>query len=220
MTEQTYIERTTAAIEALEQALRSRFKAEGAPAIPYVYNGATYDIRDRETRMLVVAAITDGYYHRHAEYTQKRIDRWAEKGCGGERPATPTTDGALLDRLNDIILYDDFVDSNPNKAREAEYPVFSETQLARRREGKHQGKREGVVGREVAFGQSNSVGVDGRNYATPIRRERSDKENTFMDAGTKSRNRERQQAYDAFTKEQPVITYNLADLALECGEVA
>lgn len=209
MTKTTYREDFATSVRAIESAMWALFKADDSPPIPFTYGGRTYDLRAIPERTEAIRSLTDDYALSHAEFNDAAMAAYRERGGDGEGPAVVLTDSALLDRLANVLLYEDFTDENPRKMQDAEYPVMSETQLARRREGKHVGKREGVAGREVAFGQSHSVGVDGRNYAAPTRRERSDKENAFIDDAAMARNSDRQRAYNEFTREQPVITYNL-----------
>jgi hypothetical protein len=115
----------------------------------------------------------------------------------GEMP-----DAVALERLSDLILYEELTDDDRMKVRNNEYPFLSETQLARRQEGLH--ARGGTSG-EVPLSAADSVGSDGKSYGIPTRRERNKRENRFVDKEAKIRNKERKHNYTEFTKVQPVI---------------
>lgn len=226
--EQTYIERTTAAIEALEQVMRARFKADDAPPIPYVYNGATYDIRDRETRMLVVAAIQDAYYRDHGEFNQYALDAWYAKGqlrsSPGQRPSPVSVNTALMDRLTNVVLYDELADEDAHKAQHNEYPIYSDTQLERRREGRRGSESTNMRGEtpirdDDAQGAGVILAADGRNSRTGVgRRKRTPSENNAVDAGAKIRNKARAVRYKRDTAAGAVVTYNLRETGGELTE--
>lgn len=205
MTEKTYIERTTAAIEALESALRTFFKADATPPIPYVYNGTTYDIRDRETRMLVIAAIQNAYYRDHGEFNQYALDVWYAKGSPGQRPTPVPANAALLDRLTDAALYEEITDPNPHKVAHTEYPFMSERQLDLRRD------------RETSDSAAEAHGADGKEYRAPTKRARTPYEKFSVDAGAKIRNAVRAARYKRDTAPGRVVPYNLRDTG---GELA
>jgi hypothetical protein len=118
-------------------------------------------------------------------------------GKTGEMPDT-----VALERLADLVLYEELTDDDRMKVRNNEYPFLSETQLARRQEGLH--ARGGTSG-EVPLSAADSVGSDGKSYGIPTRRERNKRENRFVDKEAKIRNKERKHNYTEFTKVQPVI---------------
>ena len=223
LTEQTYIERTTTAIEALESALRRLFKADDTPPIPYVYNGATYDVRDRETRMLVIAAIQDAYYRDHGEHNQYALDAWYAKGSPGQRPTPVPANAALLDRLTNVALFEELTDANPYKAQHNEYPFYSDTQLDRIRNGRRGSeptnmRGETPVREDGDLGPGVILSADGRDHGDPRRRNRTKRENVSVDAGAKIRNKARAAQYKRDTAEGPVKSYNLRDTGGELTE--
>lgn len=118
-------------------------------------------------------------------------------------------DPVQLERLADYILKEELTDASKNKVRREEYPIFSEWQLARRKDGRHRRKENAYV--EVPLEAARTYSGDGRNYRVPKRRRRRLRENIFMDEKTKSRNRERRRKYREFTKPGPVITYKLEE---------
>jgi hypothetical protein len=132
------------------------------------------------------------------------IDRVTEEWFAktGDMP-----DAKQIERLADLILHEELTDTHPDKMTTAEYPFMSEEQYARRTEGRHVKKKNNR--KEVGFSASHTVGTDGRNHAKPLRRVREDNENKYIDKVTKTRNKERRQTYNDFTKVQPVITTNL-----------
>jgi hypothetical protein len=119
----------------------------------------------------------------------------------GEMP-----DAVSLERMANLCIYEELADTNPDKITQEEFPIMSDTQLARRREGKHR-KSEANYRIEVPFGLAENYGIDGGNYNQPLRRQRSERENRFVDKEAKIRNKQRKEAYDEFTKVQPVIIH-------------
>jgi hypothetical protein len=110
-------------------------------------------------------------------------------GKTGEMP-----DAVALERLADLVLYEELRDTHPDKVTRTDYPFFSETQFEERRKD------------EASFKLSEEHGVDGRNHKPPTRRERTRRDLKFVDKHAKTRNKERKQRYTEFTKVQPVIT--------------
>jgi hypothetical protein len=110
----------------------------------------------------------------------------------GEMP-----DAVTLERLADLILYEELSDTHPDKVTRTEYPFFSETQFEERRKS------------EASFKLSEEQGVDGRNHKPPVRRERTNRELKFIDKQARARNKERKHTYHEFTKVQPVVVRKL-----------
>lgn len=117
-------------------------------------------------------------------------------------------DDKALERLADLCLYEELTDDRPDKMTLEEYPIMSDEQEARRKEGKHR-KKDANTRIEVPLGIAENVGVDGRDYNRPTRRDRSNREKTFVDKEAKARNKERRKKYEEFTKIQPVTTYKI-----------
>jgi hypothetical protein len=134
----------------------------------------------REVRLGKIRQLTEDYFDKNGEWP----------------------DAVSLERLADLVLYEEITDTDRMKARNNEYPFFSETQLARRQEGLH--ARGGTSG-EVPLSAADSVGTDGKSYGIPTRRKRNSRENRFVDKEAKIRNKERKHQYTEFTKVQPVI---------------
>lgn len=226
----TYREDTVQATEAMEFILRARFKAEGCPQIPFEYGGITHDLRDRETRMLLVAAIQKEYYGSHGEFNQRIVDEWYAAGAKGERPAAVPADVKLMDRLTDIVLHEELVDEDPYKCEHNEYPIFSDTMMARRREGRrgtddtNMGGETGlnVEGDGATAEMHSKTGVhlatDGKDYRRPIRRTRSMSELLHVDSVAKIRNRKRAIQYLRDIAPGKVVTYNLYETGGELTE--
>jgi hypothetical protein len=112
-------------------------------------------------------------------------------------------DAKQLERLADLILHEELTDGSNE--------ILSDTQIARRQEGKHTRKTDNPK-IEVPFKIAENVGIDNRNYNKPIRRERSQRENEYVDKAAKIRNEDRMKRYKEFTKIQPVITNKIADV--------
>lgn len=132
----------------------------------------------REVRLGKIEELTEGYF-----------------ANTGEMP-----DGVALERLADLVLYEELTDNNEHKISQNEYPILSERQFDRRdnREVKSTNGMDGNA-------------TDGRYHGKPTRRERSDYENKFVDKKSRIRNKERKKAYHEFTKVQPVKTYKIGD---------
>jgi hypothetical protein len=132
----------------------------------------------REVRLGRIEQLTEDYYAKT-----------------GEMP-----DGIALERLADLILYEELTDSDRMKVRNNEYPILSEYQFDR---------RDNVVS-TVGDDIENSPS-DGRKHLKPTRRTRSDYENKFVNKKAKIRNKERKQSYTEFTKVQPVIVRKMSN---------
>ncbi len=98
-----------------------------------------------------------------------------------------------LERLSDLILYEELSDMRRNKMSTAEYPIMSENQENRRKDDRHVRKRPEGAGREVPLSEATSVDIGGRNYRRPVRRVWGNKD-------VKSRNKELRKRYNAFIK--------------------
>jgi hypothetical protein len=122
-----------------------------------------------------------------------------------ERPSP-----ADINVITDMILNEELTDPNPYKVTHNEYPILSETQLARRREGKHTRKTDNPI-IEVPLSIAENYGTDGIGYDYPTRRKRSERENMFVDKEAKIRNKERRDRYADFTKVQPVIVRKIGN---------
>lgn len=97
-----------------------------------------------------------------------------------------------LERLADLLLYEELSNTHPDKMAREEYPIMSDHQLSRRHSG------------EVSMKVAEEYGVDRRNYKPPVRRKRTRKETWQIDRDAKSRNEERRRAYREFTRVQAV----------------
>ncbi|MCI4129449.1 hypothetical protein MMJ47_18455 [Bacillus haynesii] len=130
---------------------------------------------DRIQRIEEITALADAYFD-----------------AVGEHP-----DSIALERMANLVIYEELADSHPDKMTREEYPIMSETQLSRRREGKHR-KKEANYRIEVPFKLAENIGINGRNYDLPVRRERSLRENMAVDEQARSRNKERRKRYIDF----------------------
>jgi hypothetical protein len=130
----------------------------------------------RAARLFLIAELTEDYFAKT-----------------GEMP-----DAIALERLADLLLYEELTDTNEHKISQTEYPFLSDRQFDRR------------DSREVksAFGMDGNA-ADGQKHGRPTRRERSSYENKFVDKKARIRNKERKKAYQDFTKVQPVIIRRL-----------
>jgi hypothetical protein len=140
----------------------------------------------RELRLVKIEALTEEYFAR-----------------AGEWP-----DSVALERLSDLCLWEELSDPDEHKVSRNEYPILSETQIARRQEGKHARKNDNPK-IEVPLGIAENYGTDGKIHDYPTRRQRSERENRFVDKEARIRNKERKHKYVEFTKMQPVISYKI-----------
>ncbi|PFF13825.1 hypothetical protein CN324_28075 [Bacillus anthracis] len=131
-------------------------------------------ISNRDVRTKEIKSLTDAYV-----------------GTVGERP-----EPKQLERLADLLLYEELHDTHPDKMTREEYPIMSDHQLSRRHSG------------EVSMKVAEEYGVDRRNYKPPVRRKRTRKETWQIDREAKSRNEGRQKAYREFTRVQIVKVYH------------
>jgi hypothetical protein len=128
-----------------------------------------------------------------------RIEALAEDyfAKAGEMP-----DVVALERMADLVLYEELTDNNEHKISQTEYPFLSERQYDRRdsREVKSKNDMDGNA-------------ADGQKHGRPTRRDRSDYENRFVDKKARIRNKERKKEYHEFTKVQPVFIHEIDDFA-------
>ncbi|EOO19996.1 hypothetical protein [Bacillus cereus] len=136
-------------------------------------------ISNRDVRAEEIKALTDAYV-----------------GAVGQRP-----EPKQLERLADLLLYEELSDTHPDKMTLAEYPIMSDHQLSRRHS------------REVSMKVAEEYGSDKRCYKPPVRRKRTRKETWQIDREAKSRNEERRKAYREFTRVQAVKLYNKTEIS-------
>ncbi|NGM81214.1 hypothetical protein G5B47_02175 [Paenibacillus sp. 7124] len=201
----TYREALAAAVAEMETLMRTLFKAEGEPPIMFDYGDWGYDLRDRHSRRLAVKAVSDVYTLAHNDFNAENQRRYFDRGGNGEGPALISADTALLDRLADVLLYEEITDENPYKIAHTEYPFMSDRQLDLRRD------------RETSDSAAESHAVDGNDYRAPEKRRRTPYENYRVDTGAKIRNAERAAQYKRDTAPGKEVTYNLRDTG---GELA
>ncbi|TEA81194.1 hypothetical protein [Bacillus thuringiensis] len=137
-------------------------------------------ISNRDIRAKEIKLLTDAYV-----------------GTVGER-----SEPRQLERLADLMLYEELHDTHPDKMTREEYPIMSEHQLSRRQSG------------EVSMKVAEEYGVDRRNYKPPVRRKRTRKETWQIDREAKSSNEERRKVYREFTRVQAVRVYNGRELVV------
>lgn len=194
-----YHEQLAHTVAQIETLMRAFFKAEGLPPIPFTYNGLRYNLRDRTERAAAVKAVADAYILAHNAFNDANRGRYFERGGGGEGPALVPVDSALLDRLADVLLYDELTDEAKNKVSAEEYPFLSERQFERRR------------GEEVGDKLADDYGSDRRNYREPKRRKRTKREHDVVDSASLARNKERAAQYKRDTATVTTARYNLRD---------
>ncbi|MFW0909634.1 hypothetical protein [Bacillus altitudinis] len=148
-------------------------------------------------------AITDIYERTKAGAIER------EERIGEIEALLATYDGTppanALERLSDLVLYEELSDMRRNKMTAEEYPIMSENQENRRKDARHVRKRPEGAGREVPLSEASSVDIGGRNYRRPVRKIWSNKE-------VKSRNRALRKRYNDFVngKSSGQFTVNIA----------
>ncbi|MGT4651552.1 hypothetical protein [Bacillus cereus] len=105
-----------------------------------------------------------------------------------------------LERLSDLILYEELSDTRRNKMTAEEYPIMSERMEKTRRTGESSDK------------MAEEYDTVGTNRAIPKRRTRSPYENLFTDRHAKARNKTARKRYNAFVsgKSSGQFTVNIA----------
>lgn len=121
----------------------------------------------------VVYLSTRAFRHAEIEHiTTQYIDN------NGKTPAPH-----LLDRLANVFLHEELSDPHPDRMsriitpemtlderRLHEYPIMSERMYNARTRGSGRSKtKAGVQNVEVAFGQADNIGADGKDYGVPQR---------------------------------------------------
>ncbi|UTR05169.1 hypothetical protein MM326_13735 [Alkalihalobacillus sp. LMS6] len=107
------------------------------------------------------------------------------------------------DALNSYVLRDDLRWSHPDKMTLIDYPFESRSQTERRAK------------KSLPLKLAEERGADGRDYRLPTKKKRSRYENWYVDKHAKARNKERREAYQAFTKTQPVVEYRVDPAEIE-----
>lgn len=101
------------------------------------------------------------------------------------------------DALNSYVLRDDLRWSHPDKMTLIDYPFESRSQVKRRAQ------------KRVPLELAMEIGVDGRSNRKPTRKSRTPYEKWYVDKHTQARNKAQRQAYQTFTKTQPVVEYRV-----------
>ena len=164
---------------------KAQFETYVNTLITSIRESGSSAISNRDVRAKEIKSLTDAYV-----------------GTVGERP-----DEFQLERLTDLLLYEELTDSHPDKMTRNEYPIMSETQLARRQTGAHVRKGTTPKG-EIPMNALYDVSADGGSPRIPKRRTLNTSEMILRDK-TKSRNKERRRTYLEFKKPGKVITWQL-----------
>lgn len=160
------------------------------PDLKGLLNGIIDDLFSKVKRRPIEETIED---------VRKVTDAYVEEV--GERPGVTE-----LDRMATLILNEEITDPSRMKMRDNEYPIMSDTQEARRKEGRHQRKGDSPSG-EIPLSWSEEVGADGRDYR-PQTRDNNRKMRDVLGVPppiTKA-NRERKKRRRAAVKASPVRT--------------
>jgi hypothetical protein len=200
---ETYKERLSRLVTGIENAVKDRKTNEHAR---YIHEMVTYDVGDRDQRIILIHLVTDAYAVAHAEVSQQNIDHWVAEGCRGERPSPTSLDCVLLDRLGDAILDEELTDTSRSKTYNEEYPFLSERQFERRRD------------REYSLTLADTYDLDGVNRAKPERRRRTAKEQRFVEKTARIKNRRRNAQYKRDTTAGALHTYKLRENGGELTE--
>lgn len=81
-------------------------------------------------------------------------------------------DGALLERMTNVILHEELTDNDKDKMQKYEYPILSDSMYQRRTEGRRgkSKRKDKLVLREVPLSHARNLGADGKNYTVPNRK--------------------------------------------------
>ncbi|MEK4267930.1 hypothetical protein [Bacillus sp. FSL W8-0940] len=121
---------------------------------------------DRIERIEEITALADAYFD-----------------AVGEHP-----DSIALERMANLIIYEELSDTNKNKMKNDEYPIMSERMEKTRRSG------------ETSEKMAEEYDEFGKNQGKPARRRLSTYEGIQMDRCAKARNKERRKKYLDFVK--------------------
>jgi hypothetical protein len=105
-------------------------------------------VSDRTKRIALIAELIESYI-----------------AATGQRP-----DSVQLDRLATLCLREELTDTNEYKMSQNEYPIMSDEQYVRRKEGKH--TRAYGSKTEISLTFAEEVGTDGRDYRPQTREHR------------------------------------------------
>ncbi|QYG88328.1 hypothetical protein [Bacillus atrophaeus] len=153
-------------------------------------------------KTLLHEMITD-MYTRTKEGNMSRLDRIEEItaladayfDAVGEHPETKA-----LERMANLVLYEELSDPHADKMTRDEYPFLSESQFDERYK------------KEASDKLAEEYDQNGSFQGRPIRRTRSMYENKLLDRKAKARNKERRKRYSAFItgKSNGQFTVNIA----------
>jgi hypothetical protein len=167
------------------------YKSAFSAAVSELVNGVRAGLfPDRTERSRAINALIDEYI-----------------ASTGERP-----DSAELERLTNAVLHEELTDKSPDKMSREEYPIMSETQLARRVAGVHQ-KKGTVQKGESSINLASDFATDGNEYRVPKRRKRTVDEQIWMNQNVKSRNKARREKYAKWSKPSRTISYKIGEEA-------
>ncbi|MGE9877946.1 hypothetical protein [Bacillus velezensis] len=143
----------------------------------------------RQERIEAITALSDAYFDSTGEHPEQ----------------------SALERMANLVLYEELSDSHPDKVARTEYPIMSDEQLARRKEGKHRKKNDNPR-IEVPLSIGQNFGTDGKNHSYPVRRQRSERESAYVDKASLSKNKSRRRKYRKFIsgKSPGQFTVNIA----------
>lgn len=138
-------------------------------------------------------------YERTKAATLGRVERLVEINVLlAKYDGTPPANA--LERLSDLILYEELSDTRRNKMSVEEYPIMSERMEKTRKTG------------EASEKMAEEYDITGANYAVPKRRTRSPYDNLFTDRHAKARNKTARRRYNDFVngKSSGQFTVNIA----------
>ncbi|NUJ19715.1 hypothetical protein FKN04_24655 [Bacillus glycinifermentans] len=130
-------------------------------------------------------------YHRTKAGELDRIERIKEINALVEAyhdSVGKSPDSAALERMANLIIYEELSDTNKNKMKDLEYPIMSERMEKTRRSG------------ETSEKMAEEYDKFGKYQGKPVRRRLSTYEGIQVDRRAKARNKERRKKYSDFVK--------------------
>lgn len=81
-------------------------------------------------------------------------------------------DGALLERMTNVVLHEELTDNDKDKMQKYEYPILSDSMYQRRTEGRRGAskRKDKLTLREVPLSHAMNRGLDGKDYNVPNRK--------------------------------------------------
>ncbi|WP_128896315.1 hypothetical protein [Longirhabdus pacifica] len=140
---------------------------------PFVYDDVHFSLEDREQRIKCIT------------YILKDVD---QEVCGSEYHL-------WVEKLSDLILYEELTDHHPYKSFYAEYPVLSKWQISSRKD------------REYNIVLAYNIDMNKQKCCDPVRRKRTAKEEWVREVNDQKKLREQNAYYKQQSQDSEVESF-------------